>query len=127
MKQMIQKKIKILIYCLLILLIFIFGFSWLRYGARPQAIVKYLLAQMGSTVGVSLNVPENPFNTWAKQLQEKETELQAREQKIDELLSKTARESRVILTLILVLTIILVLLILLNFYFDYQTRKFQKV
>lgn len=124
---MIRRIIKISIYFISFLLVLIFSFSWIKYEAKPVEIVKYLLAQIGSKVGVSLSVPENPFNTWAKQLQEKEIELQEREQRLNDILIKTERESRIILISILILTIILVILVLLNFYLDYQSRKFQKI
>lgn len=127
MTKMIQNKIKMAIYFVSFLLVSIFCFSWLHYGAKPPEIMKYLLAQIGSSVGVSLTVPENPFNTLAKQLQEKEIELQKREKALDEILIKINRESKIILASILVLMIILVILILLNFYFDYQFRKTEKI
>lgn len=122
-----QRMLKISIFIFSFILILIFCYSWVRYGVDPAKIMKYLVAEIGSSVGVSLTVPENPFNTWAKQLQERETELQKREQTLNEILIKTERESRIILTLILVLIIILFFLVLLNFYFDYRTRRFQKV
>lgn len=124
---MTQKNIKILIYFFSFILAFLFYFSWSYYGASPPAIVKYLLAQMGSSFGVSLTVPENPFNNLVKQFQEKEEELQKREQKINEILAKSERDSRIILILILSLIIILFFLVLLNFYFDYRARKHQKI
>lgn len=120
-----QKNIKFLIYFIFSVLVLTLFFAWFRYKTSPIAIVKYMLAQAGYTVGVSLNVPENPFNIWARQLQEKETDLQKREQMLNEILVKTERESRIILTLILVLIIILFILVLVNFYFDYQTRRSQ--
>lgn len=118
-----QKIIRFLIFLILFLLFSLFLFSWVRYKANPLAILKYLLAQIGTGVGVSLTVPENPFNTWAKQLQEKEFQLQEREKMINEILLKTERESKIILTLILVLMIILFFLLLINFYFDWKSRK----
>lgn len=121
-----RKKIKSLIYLIFLSLCSLFLYSWARYKANPPAIVHYLLAQIGSSVGISLTVPENPFNTWAKQLQEKEENLQQREAMLIELLNKTEKEAKILLSLILVLLIVLFFLLFLNFYFDYQSRKFLK-
>lgn len=124
---MFQKEIKILIYFFSLFLVFLFCFSWFYYRATPPAIIKYLGAQVGSSFGVSLSVPENPFNNLVKQFQEKEEELKKREEKINEILAKSERDGRIIMILILSLIIILFFLVLLNFYFDYRTRKHQKV
>lgn len=124
--MVLQKIIKWLIPLVFLTLLFVFCFSWFHYQATPVSIYKYLLAHIGTSVGVSLSVPENPFNNLVRQFQEKEADLKKREQKIDEILIKTERETKIILTLVLVLTIILVILILLNFYLDYQSRKIQK-
>lgn len=120
---MIQKTIKVLIFLNLLFLFFIFFFCWSKYKASPLAVLRYLFAQIGSSVGVSLTVPENPFNTWAKQLQEKEAQLQEKEKLINELLVSSQRESKFILVAILVLMIILFFLLLLNFYFDWKSRR----
>lgn len=122
-----QKTIKLLIYINSLFLVLLFCFSWFYYGANPAQIMRYLLAQVGSNLGVSLTVPENPFSNLAKQFQEKEAELQKREEAINEILRKTERNSRIILVLILSLIIILFFLVLVNFYFDYKTRKSQNL
>lgn len=121
-----KKVVKNLIFLVCFLLIFIFGFCWVRYQVFPSEILKYLGAQIGSSVGVSLTVPENPFNKWARQLQEKEKELNLRERALNEAFLKAQQESKIILTAILVLIIILFFLLLLNFYFDFKSRKIQK-
>lgn len=123
---MIQKLLKFSIYLVSLFLLSIFLISSLRYKTNPAAIFKYLIAQIGSSVGVSLTVPENPFNNLVKQFQEKEMELKEREEKVNEMLMKIERESRIILSLILILIIILFFLLLLNFYFDYRTRKLHR-
>lgn len=124
---MINKRLKIPIYFVSLALILIFCFSWIFYSAEPIEIVKYLLAQAGAGVGMSISVPENPFNTLAQQLQEKEAGLEKREEAVAEVLEKSERDGKIILTLILSLTTVLFFLILLNFYLDYQSRKYQKV
>jgi len=112
----------------LIVLVFIFSFSWILYQVNPVDIIKYLGAQAGSTIGVSVSVSENPFNTLAQQLKEKEIKLQEKEK---ELLKKEtalkkeniSSQGKIILSLISGLLIILFILILINFYLDYKRRK----
>lgn len=122
-----NKKIKTAIYFVLLTLILVFCFSWINYGATPPEIMKYLLAQAGSGVGMSVSVAENPFNTLAQQLKEKETQLEEKEESLKTVLQQSERDSRIIMGLITVLISILFILILLNFYFDYKAGKYQKV
>jgi len=122
---MFNKKLRIPIYFVFSVLVLTFCFSWIFYGASPPDIMKYLLAQVGSGVGMSVSVPENPFNTLAQQLKEKETELEKREESIMATLEKRERDSRIIYNLILGLMTVLFSLLLLNFYFDYQNRKYK--
>lgn len=118
-----KKEARICLYITSICLLFVFVYSWIFYNIRPPAILNYLLAQVGSSVGMSLTVPENPFNTWAKQLQEKEENLNKREEAILKLIEKSERDSKIILVLVFILSIVLFFFIFLNFYFDYQERK----
>lgn len=122
-----KKITKFLICFFFSLLVLTLFFTWVRYRVNIVALAKYMLAQAGYSIGVSLNVPENPFNTLAKQLQEKETDLQKREQLLNEIIVKTEKESKIILILILTLIIILFILVLVNFYLDYQARKSHQI
>lgn len=123
---MFNKKLRIPIYFTFLSLVLIFCFSWISYDVNPPEILEYLLAQAGSGVGMSLSVPENPFNTLAQQLKEKETELEKREEDMLRILEKRERDSKIIFNLILGLITVLFTLLLLNFYFDYRARKNQK-
>ena len=105
-------------------------FSSTFYEVNPLAVVRYFLATAGSTVGVSLGVPENPFNTLAQQLKEKETRLENREYVLDEREGELEERSlflpsEIILNLILGMMIMLLSLISLNFYFDHKDRNSQ--
>jgi len=124
---MLNKKLRLPIYFVFFLLISVFCFSWMSYSVGPVEISKYLLAQVGSGVGMSVSVPENPFNVWDQQLREKEEELEEREDLVYQVLEKRERESNLIFILILGLIAILLILLLVNFYFDYQDRKYQKI
>jgi hypothetical protein len=79
-----QNKLRILIILVSLSLVFVFGFSWVSFRVNPVDITKYLAAQVGSSMGVSVSVSENPFNTLAQQLEEKEAQLQEREKALEE-------------------------------------------
>ncbi len=105
-------------------------FSLTFYEVNPLAVVKYFLATAGSTVGVSLGVPDNPFNTLAQQLKEKETRLENREYALDEREVELEERnlflpSEIVLSLILGTMVMLLSLISLNFYFDHKDRNGQ--
>ncbi len=112
---------------ILLTLVLVFCFAWLNYGATPPEIMKYMLAQVGSGVGMSVSVAEKPFNTLAQQLREKEIRLEEKEDSLIAVLQQNERDGRIIMGLIIVLITILFVLILLNFYFDYKAGKYQKV
>ena len=114
-----------------VLLVFVFGFSWASFKVNPFDITGYLVAQVGSSMGVSMSVSENPFNTLAQQLEEKEAQLQEKEKALEQKETGLGGQifpsfDKIILGLIAGLLIILFVLILLNFYFDYRHRKFQR-
>ncbi len=105
--------------------------SWTNWRASPAAIFQYLGAEIGSTVGMKVGVPENPFNSLAQQLQEKEEQLNEKEVTLDQ--RETEMQGRifaaggnVILVLILVIVMLLFFLIMVNFYLDYRERKKNK-
>jgi hypothetical protein len=89
--------------------------------APPTVVVKSAASMLGSaSVGMTAAVDENPFNTLAQQLVNKERELQARESSLDQReYVLDAREAPLALySLILGLSVCL--LVLFNFYFDWR-------
>lgn len=93
------------------------------FHASPMTLEKYLLAQVGVTVGVS----SNPFNTLSQQLQEKESTLSAKEQDLQQKeISLREKEKEKESKTIFYLSIaggVLLALIFLNFYFDYRRKN----
>jgi len=127
-----QFRLRIITGIVTILLIVVFGYSWASFKVNPFDITGYLVAQVGSSMGVSMSVSENPFNTLAQQLEEKEAQLQEKEEALEQREASSgsrdfSEEGRIILWLISGLLIILFILILLNFYFDYKRTKYVKV
>lgn len=125
-----SKILTTLIILVTLVLILVFSFSWISFQVGPVDIMKYLGAQVGSNIGVSVSVSENPFNTLAQQLERKEIELQEKEktleQKEAQLQNKDfSQQGKIILSIIAGLIIVLFILILLNFYFDYKRRKYK--
>ena len=49
------------------------------FNTDTLSVGRYLVAQLGSAVGVTASVPSNPFNTLAIQLEEKEINLNQKE------------------------------------------------
>lgn len=99
------------------------------FHASPVAIGRYFIAQIGSTVGVTVSVPSNPFNTLAQQLKEKESTLFEKEKKLQEKeialdteINKGQSSQNKIFMYLAAMGGILLLLILLNFYFDYRRK-----
>ncbi len=66
----------------LVLISFLF---LLFLGLNPVDMSKYYGARFSSAVGMSISIPENPVNKIAKQLNEKEADLNAREIELDKL------------------------------------------
>ena len=100
------------------------------FDASPATIGKYFVAQLGSVIGVTVNVPPNPFNTLAQQLEEKELalgerekELQQKEVLFQEETSKERSGQNKLLLFLLALGGTLLVLISVNFYFDYRRRS----
>ncbi len=100
-------------------LLLVFYFFSFYLNTKPFALFKYLVAQVGSAVGIQIKVPENPYNTLAQQLREKEISLEEREKIL------TRRES-IIMGTVFGFMIFLFLLLILNFYFDWRHRRLSK-
>jgi hypothetical protein len=111
--------------------LFLLAYSKTVLKIAPTDLVFYSLASLGSSVGVSVSVPPNSYNTLAVQLQEWQNKLTEKEkilnQKELELKQKSVVEREIISKLILTLLIIIFLLVLINFYLDFKFRvKFSK-
>jgi len=94
-------------------------------GVNPVSVSKFFGAKLGSAVGMSTSVPENPFNRLAVQLKEKENKLIEREQELDKreqnLGSKVNNDYLVAVLGIGI--IVLFGLVLLNYYLDYKRKQ----
>jgi len=81
---------------------------------------------IANVIGVSLSVPENPYNTLAEQLSQKERELGKKEQMINErevALSGGITVPNNIIVYGAVISFILFVLVVLNFYLDWIRTK----
>ena len=103
-------------------LIALLAFSWQFYDVNPLDLGGYLGARVGS-VGNQVEVAENPYNTLARELKEKEEELDEREKVLLQTLEERDRENRWVSNLILGSITVLFVLLLFNFYLDYRTRQ----
>ena len=75
-------------------------------------------------IGISVGVPENPYNNIAQQLTEKERVLSEREQRLDtEIAQAEARAQSDLDRSILVILGLLFTLILLNLWLDHRARE----
>ncbi len=92
--------------------------------APPTVVVKSASSMLGSAaVGMSATVDENPFNSLAQQLVNKERELQARESGLDQReIVLDAREAPLAFYS-LMLGLAVCLLVLANFYFDWRRSR----
>ena len=92
--------------------------------APPTVVAKSASAMLGSaTVGMSAAVDENPFNTLAQQLVEKERELQGRESVLDQREALLLVREAPFAIYSFVLGLIVSLLVLVNFYFDWRRER----
>jgi hypothetical protein len=116
---------------LLFLLIIIVGFFSL-IGLNPINITEFLGAKFGQAVGMSVSIPENPFNRIALQLKEKENNLNEREAAL------SAKEKQIsqteigggqnnLMRVLIVGIIILFILVIVNYYLDYRRRKRENI
>ncbi|MEA3398256.1 MAG: hypothetical protein U9R06_00740 [Patescibacteria group bacterium] len=94
-------------------------------GINPVSISKFLGAKLGSAIGMSTSVPENPFNKLALQLKEKEEKLIQREQELDarEKELEPQNKNEYLITALGLGIIVLFALVLLNYYLDYRRKK----
>lgn len=101
-------------------------FSFFYYlGANPIEIGRFTGASIGSAVGITVGVPENPFNKIALQLKEKEENLNERERVLDQRETEfiNVKNNNKQLYFIASGIVVLFILIILNFFFDYRRKK----
>jgi hypothetical protein len=97
-------------------------------GVNPIDIVKFIGAEFTSAVNVSgsASVRENPINSLALQLKNKEVALAQKEQSLQDEEASLQKIGSLQNNLIIFLSIgivILFILIILNYYLDYRRRK----
>ncbi|PLX27090.1 hypothetical protein C0583_05090 [Candidatus Parcubacteria bacterium] len=107
----------------------LFSVVFLSYlGLNPIDLSKYFGASFSSAIGMSVGVPDNPYNKLASQLKEKEEMLNARENALNEReasIGGTLSDE----TLIMIMgsgIILLFLLIIINYYLDFRRNKKQR-
>ncbi len=92
--------------------------------APPTIVVRNAASMLGSaSVGMSAAVDENPFNTLAQQLVNKERELQARESTLDQREYVLDAREAPMAFYSLILGLGVCLLVLFNFYFDWRRAR----
>ena len=123
---MIKRTVKFIhnlrIYFFVLILISFFYYA----GLNPVDISRFVGARIGSAVGMSVSVQENPFNKLALQLKEKEDKLNQREEDLaareSVLNTPNTFQAKLILFLAIGITVLFILVIV-NFYLDYKRRK----
>ncbi len=106
-----------------ICLAFLFIFSYYYFGVEPIEITSYLSAEVGAATGTQVSVPENPYNRLAQQLEEKEENLEEKEEALALMVQEQGQQSESILNLIFVFIIGLFIMVAANFYLDFKARK----
>ncbi len=105
----------------LIVLFFVF------LSLNPINISQYFGARFGSAVGMSISVPENPFNKLALQLREKEDRLNQKERQLAkreaELGVAQNQDQTFLLILLTAGIIVLFVLVIINYYLDFKRRR----
>lgn len=102
--------------------------SFLYYlGLNPVDVGRFVGSKIGSAVGMSISVPENPFNKVALQLEEREEELDERAKALAirevELDKQAQIDNNPVIFFLLAGIAVLFFLIILNYYLDYRRRK----
>ena len=116
---------KLRVYFLVIIIIGFFVVA----GLNPVDIGVFLGAKVGSAIGMSTKIVENPFNKLALDLKSKEEKLNLKEKELDtrEYNLNDAPQSNQILLLGLIAGIFaLFVLVLVNFIFDYKRGNNEK-
>jgi hypothetical protein len=108
------------------LMLIIIGFFALA-GLNPLDVGYFAGARIGQAVGMSISVPENPFNRLALDLKNKEERLDERERLLNEkeenLQARLNPKENFSLALMAGGIVVLFILLMLNYYFDWKRRK----
>ncbi|RLC38044.1 hypothetical protein DRH27_03215 [Candidatus Falkowbacteria bacterium] len=123
---MIKRTIKFVhnlrIYFFVLILVSFFYYA----GLNPVDISRFVGAKIGSAVGMSISVQENPFNKLALQLKEKEENLTQKEkdlaQRENALNAANSPQIKLVFFLAVGITVLFIL-VLINFYFDYKRKR----
>lgn len=98
----------------------------IELGLNPIDTSVFIGARFSRAIGMSVSVPENPFNKLALELKQKETKLDAREKELDarelSLLTEKKKKTDWVLWGMGGGIIILFILVLMNFYLDFLNR-----
>lgn len=124
----IYRKVAISLFSVIVLTLVVF---YAVFRVNPLALGRYLIAQIGSGVGITVSVPQNPFNTLAQELREKESALLEKEEEIKqrelEFQERIAKEQRsrntAFLVYLLTGGIVLLALILLDRRLDHRRLR----
>jgi predicted PurR-regulated permease PerM len=113
-----------------IILIFLLAFSLsavlFNFGSNPIRLAQIYGTKIGRAMGLSMSVTENPFNSLALQLNEKEQRLTERENDLNQLqqqLIQSNRNYKLILMALTFLVFLLIFFVILNFYLDGKRRR----
>jgi len=123
---MIHKTIKHIHRFRIYFLAFIVMAFFYQLGLNPVDLSKFIGAKVGSAIGMTISVPENPINKLALELKQKEAGLNEREQDLNEREKALAKASALNDNLYIFMgggIIVLFILVLMNFYLDYKRRK----
>lgn len=124
---MLKKTIKFIHTLRIFLLVFIVIAFFTVLGINPVNVSKFVGSKIGRAVGMSVSIPENPFNKLALQLKEKEAELDARERNLAgkelALNSTSGKQSNFIILALSIGIGILFILVVFNYYLDYRRKK----
>lgn len=125
---MIHKTVKHIHRFRVYFLAFIIVAFFYQLGLNPVDLGKFVGAKMGSAIGMSISVPENPINKLALELKEKEAGLNDREKELNDREKELARTGALNDNMYLFMgggIVILFFLVLMNFYLDYRRRKLE--
>jgi hypothetical protein len=127
---MIKKIIGFIHSLRIVFLVFIICGFFGVVGINPVNLSEFLGAKFGQAIGMSVSVPENPFNKIALQLQEKENSLNQREielnKRADELSAGKSDSQNPLITYLMLGIFVLFILVLANYYLDFKRRKTEK-
>ena len=92
--------------------------------ASPKVLVQSAASMLGNaSVGLSMGVAENPYNTAAAQLAAKQTELDAREALIKAGEGGSVAGTRMLAAGSFIVSILVLVLVALNYYMDWRRDR----